>query len=48
MFIMKRKMLVIDVDERIRKFNSSAYSVLLNVKYFLYSIGGMYVRVKKK
>ena len=28
--MMKRKMLVIDVDERFRKFNSSAYSVLLH------------------
>ena len=30
-FMMKRKMLVIDVDERIRTFNSSVYSVLLNL-----------------
>ena len=29
-FMMKPKMLVIDVDERIRKFSNSAYSVLLN------------------
>ena len=27
--MMKRKMLVIDADERIRKFNSSAHCVLL-------------------
>ena len=27
---MKHKMLVIDVDERIRKFNNSVYSELLN------------------
>ncbi len=31
-FVMKRKILVVDVNDKIRKFNSSAYSVLVNTK----------------
>ena len=38
-FMMKRKMLVIDVDERIRKFNSRAYSVLLNTNDLSKQVG---------